>query len=38
MLAQMMFDGYSMREHLIAFNETYIQDVDDVGIIGVKEK
>jgi hypothetical protein len=27
-----------LKEHLIAFNETHILDVDDVGTIGVKKK
>jgi hypothetical protein len=34
----MILDGYSLKEHLIAFNETHILDVDDVGAIGVKKK
>jgi hypothetical protein len=37
-LVQTIFDGYSLREHLIAFNETHIPNVDDVGAIGVKKK
>jgi hypothetical protein len=27
-----------LREHLIAFNETHILDVDDTGTTGVKNK
>jgi hypothetical protein len=37
-LAQTILDGYSFIKHLIAFNETHIVDVDDVGKFGVKKK
>jgi hypothetical protein len=37
-LAQTIFDGYPLIEHLISFNETHILDVDDVGVVGVKRK
>jgi hypothetical protein len=37
-LVQMNLDGYSLRKHFIAFNETHIPNVDDVGTIGVKKK
>ncbi len=33
-----ILDGYPLIKHLISFNETHIQDVDDVGAIGVKKK
>jgi hypothetical protein len=36
-LAQTILDGYSFIKHLIAFNETHIAYVDDVGTIGVKK-
>jgi hypothetical protein len=38
-LAQTIFYGYlSLRKHVMAFNETHIPNVDDVGVVGVKEK
>ncbi len=37
-LAQTILDGYTLKEHLVAFNETHIPDIDDVGIFGVKKK
>jgi hypothetical protein len=37
-LAQMILDGYTLKEHFITFNETHIPNVDDVGAIGVKKK
>jgi hypothetical protein len=37
-LAQMILDGYSLKEHFITFNETHIPNVDDVRAIGVKKK
>jgi hypothetical protein len=32
-LAQIILDGYPFIEHLISFNETYIPDVGDVGVV-----
>jgi hypothetical protein len=37
-LAQTILDGYPLIDHLITFNETHIPNVDDVGVVGVKEK
>ncbi len=37
-LAQIILDGYPFIEHLIAFNDTHVTNVDDVGEIGVKKK
>jgi len=37
-LDQIILDGYPFIEHLISFSETHIQDVDDVGVVGVKRK
>jgi hypothetical protein len=37
-LAQTILDGYPFIKHFIAFNETHISDVDDVGVVGVKKK
>jgi hypothetical protein len=36
--AQKILDGYPFIKHLIAFHETHIPNVDDVGAIGVKKK
>ncbi len=36
-LAQTILNGYSLKEHFIAFNETYIPYVDDVGAVGMKK-
>jgi hypothetical protein len=38
MLTLMIFDGYPLKEHLIAFNETHILNYVDVGTIGLKKK
>jgi hypothetical protein len=38
LLVQIIHDGYPFKDHLIAFNETHILDVDDVRAIGVKKK
>ncbi len=39
LLAQTIFDGYpGLRKHFMAFNETHVPNVDDVGAIGVKKK
>jgi hypothetical protein len=35
---QTILDGYPFIKHFIAFHETHILNVDDVGAIGVKEK
>jgi hypothetical protein len=37
-LAQTILDGYTFKEHLVAFYETHISYVDDGGTIGVKKK
>jgi len=36
-LAQIILDGYPLIEHLIAFDDTHIPNVDDMGEIGVKK-
>ncbi len=36
-LAQMIFDEYPLREHLIAMNEIHIPDDDNEGTIGLKK-
>jgi len=38
LLVQTILDGHPLKEHLMAFNETHILDVDDVRIINVKKK
>jgi len=39
LLVQTIFDGYpDLKKHLMAFNETHIPNVDDVGVVGVKTK
>ncbi len=38
LLGQTILDGYPFKEYFIAFNETHILDVDDVGVVGVKKK
>jgi hypothetical protein len=38
LLVQRILDGYPLREHLIAFNETHILDDEDAGVVGLKEK
>jgi len=37
LLVQIILDGYPLKEHLIAFNETHIP-YDDARIVGVKKK
>ncbi len=37
-LVKIILDGYPLIEHLVAFNETHISNVDDVGVVGVKKK
>jgi len=34
-LTQTILDGYPLRTHLSAFNETHIPNDEDVGIVGV---
>jgi hypothetical protein len=34
----MILNGYPLREHFIASNETHIPDDDNAGAIGVKKK
>jgi len=38
LLVQTILDGYPLKKHLMAFNETHIPDVDDVRVISVKKK
>jgi hypothetical protein len=38
LLVQTILDGYPLKNHLMAFNETHIRDVDDVRVISVKKK
>jgi hypothetical protein len=38
LLAQTILDSYPLIKHLIAFHETQILNVDDVGAVGVKKK
>ncbi len=38
LLVQTILDGYPLKKHLMAFNETHILDVDDVRVISVKKK
>jgi hypothetical protein len=37
-LAQMILDGYPLKEHLIVLNETHIPNDEDMGVVGVKKK
>jgi hypothetical protein len=37
-LVKIILDGYPLIKHFIAFNETHIPDVDDVGVVGVNKK
>jgi hypothetical protein len=37
-LSQTIFDGYSLRQFFIPYNENHILAIDEEGEIGVREK
>jgi hypothetical protein len=37
-LSRTIIDGYSLRKHLVKYNEGVVLDFDEVGVIGVRKK